>query len=137
MAADKKRDGLYTLRAKAEMFDDLVDDLARVEEQLEEARRELRAVRRAATREGIDPKWREIANGLAGALRPYRLFREQRIRDGRIVVETSVPGETLRKAAKALDAYGRQVAIESYRESGVPVPEDRGVPGTAQLPEAA
>jgi hypothetical protein len=137
MPASDKRDGLYTLRAKAEMFDDLVEDLARAEDRLEQAQRELRAVRRAATREGIDPAWREIANGLAGALRPYRLFREQRIRDGRIVVETSVPGETLRKAAKALDAYARQVAIESYRESGIAVPEDRGVPGTAQLPEAA
>jgi len=44
--------------------------------------------------------------------------------DGRIVVETAVPGSTLRAAREALYRLGRRVAIESYRSSGVPVRED-------------
>jgi hypothetical protein len=52
------------------------------------------------------------------------LFREQRVIDGWIVVETQVPGATLHKATAALKAYARQVAIESYREHGVPVLDD-------------
>lgn len=115
---------LGELRAKAALFDELVEQLARTEDELEAVRRELVAVRRAATRNGIDPAWREIANALAGALRPYSLFREQRVEDRRIVVHTRVPGSTLRAAREALDALARQVAIESYREHGVPVHED-------------
>ena len=108
---------LRGLRAKAALYDELVEQLAGLE-------RELEQVRRSAARDGIDPAWREIANALAGALRPYTLFREQRVIDGRIVVETAVPGPTLRAAREALDRLGRQVAIESYRSSGIPVPED-------------
>ncbi len=99
---------LRELRAKAQLYDELV-------EQLTVAEQELDRVRRSATRDGIDPAWREIANALAGALRPYSLFREQRVEDGRIVVETRVPGSTLRKAREALDRLARQVAVESYR----------------------
>jgi len=120
--ADRGR--LGELRAKAALFDELVEQLARTEDELEGVRRELVAARRTATRDGVDPAWREIANDLAGALRPYSLFREQRVEDGRIVVHTRVPGSTLRAAREALDALGRQVAVESYREHGVPVRED-------------
>ncbi len=81
-------------------------------------------VRRSAARDGIDPPWREIANALTGALRPYTLFREQRVIDGRIVVETAVPGSTLRAAREALYRLGRQVALESCRSPGIPVRED-------------
>jgi len=108
---------LRGLRAKAALYDELVEELADTERQLEQARR-------SATRGGVDPAWREIANALAGALRPYTLFREQRVIDGRIVVETAVPGSTLRAGREALDRLARQVAIESYRSSGIPVRED-------------
>jgi hypothetical protein len=108
---------LRGLRAKAALYDELVEQLAGSECELEQ-------VRRSAARDGIDPAWREVANALAGALRPYTLFREQRVVDGRIVVETAVPGSTLRAAREALDLLARQVAIESYRSSGIPVRED-------------
>ena len=109
---------LAGLRAKALLYDELVEQLAVTE-------RELARVRAEDGRGGIDPAWREIANDLATALRPYTLFREQRVRDGRIVVETAVPGSALRVAREALDRLGRQVAVESYRADGIPVPEDR------------
>ena len=70
---------LRGLRAKAALYDELVEQLAGLE-------RELEQVRRSAARDGIDPAWREIANALAGALRPYTLFREQRVVHGRVVV---------------------------------------------------
>jgi hypothetical protein len=108
---------LRGLRAKAALYDELVEELADAERRLEQ-------MRRSAARDGVDPAWREIANDLAGALRPYTLFREQRVIDGRIVVETAVPGSTLRAGREALDRLGRQVAIESYRSSGIPVRED-------------
>jgi hypothetical protein len=108
---------LRGLRAKAELYDELVEQLARTEAELDR-------LRRSHCRDGIDPAWREIANALAGALRPYTLFRDQRIRDGRIVVETAVPGSTLTAAREALDRLARQVAVESYRADGVPVAED-------------
>jgi hypothetical protein len=115
---------LRGLRAKAALFDELVEELARTETQIDELRGELRAARRAAARDGVDPAWREIANDLAGALRPYSLFREQAVEDGRIVVNTRVPGSTLRAAREALDRLARQVAVESHREHGIPIPED-------------
>lgn len=115
---------LGELRAKAALFDELVEQLAATEDELERLRRELIAARRAATRDGIDPSWRSIANDLAGALRPYSMFREQRVEGGRIVVETRVPGSTLRAAREALERLGRQVAVESYREHGIPVRGD-------------
>jgi hypothetical protein len=108
---------LRALRAKAALYDELVERLAVAEAELEQ-------IRRGHCRDGIDPSWREIANALAGALRPYTLFREQRVEDGRIVVETRVPGSTLRAAREALDRLGRQMAVESYRAHGVPVRED-------------
>lgn len=108
---------LRWLRAKAGLYDELIEQLAETE-------RELEQLRRSAVRDGIDPAWRDIANALAGALRPYTLFREQRVIGGRIVVETAVPAATLRAAREALDRLGRQVAIESYRLSGIPVRED-------------
>ena len=108
---------LRGLRAKAALYDELVAQLADTE-------RELEQVRRSTARDGIDPEWREIATALAGALRPYTLFQDQRVIDGRIVVETAVPGSTLRAAREALYRLGRQVALESYRASGIPVRED-------------
>jgi len=78
---------LRGLRAKAALYDELVEQLADIEDQLEQ-------VRCSTARDGIDPAWREIANALAGALRPYALVREQRVIDGRVVVETAVPGST-------------------------------------------
>lgn len=113
----KVNNELRGLRAKAQLYDELVEQLAATE-------RELDRLRRSATRNGIDPAWRDIANALAEALRPYSLFREQRVEDGRIVVETRVPGPALRKAGEALERLGRQVAIESYRAHGIPVSED-------------
>lgn len=126
MANTKARNGdpLVEHRAKATLFDELVEQLARTEDELERLRVERVATRRAAARDGIDPAWREIANALAGALRPYSMFREQTVEDGRIVVHTRVPGSTLRAAREALELLGRQVAIESYREHGIPVRED-------------
>lgn len=115
--ATKVNGELQGLRAKAHLYDELVDHL-------EQQEREVERLRRQHTRDGIDPVWREIANDLAGALRPYALFREQRVELGRIVVETRVPGATLQQASAALERLGRQVAIESYRASGIPVPED-------------
>ena len=106
--AGKINTELRELRAKAALYDELVEQLTVAEQELDRARR-------SATRDGVDPAWREIANALAGALRPYSLFSEQRVQDGRIVVETRVPGSTLRKASEALDRLARQVAVESYR----------------------
>lgn len=128
---------LAGLRAKESLYDELVERLATCEEQLAATRRELRETRRAAARDGIDPEWRAIANAVTGALRPYSLFREQRIVDGRIVVETRVPGATLHKATAALNAYARQVAIESYREHGIPVLEDERRRADTEEREAA
>jgi hypothetical protein len=108
---------LAGLRAKAQLYDELVDQLAVTEHELAQLRRD-------RARDEEDREWREIANDLAGALRPYTLFREQRVKDGRIVVETSVPGPTLKGAREALDRLARQVAIESYRDDGIPVRED-------------
>lgn len=108
---------LRALRAKAALYDELVERLADAEAELEQ-------VRRSHCRDGIDPAWRQIANALAGALRPYTLFREQRVEAGRIVVETRVPVSTLRAGREALDRLARQVAIESYRAHDVPVRED-------------
>lgn len=115
---------LGELRAKAGLFDELVEQLAATEDELERVRRELVQTRRAAARDGVDPAWRTVANDLAAALRPYSMFREQRVEAGRIVVETRVPGSTLRAAREALERLGRQMAIESYREHGIPVRED-------------
>ena len=109
---------LVGLRAKAQLYDELVEQLTVAERQIEQ-------MRRSRCRDGVDPAWRQIANELATALRPYTLFREQRVRDGRIVVETAVPGSTLRVAREALDRLGRQVAVESYRADGIPVREDQ------------
>lgn len=108
---------LRGLRAKAACYDELVEQLTSTEA-------DVVRLRRSHCRDGIDPAWREIANGLAGALRPYTLFRDQRISDGRIVVETAVPGSTLTAAREALDALARQVALESYRAEGIVTSED-------------
>jgi len=109
---------LAGLRAKAGLYDELVEQLA-------EAEAEIERVRRSGGRtDGVDPVWRQIANALAEALRPYTLFREQRVIDGRIVVETAVPGSTLRTGREALDRLGRQVAVESYRAQGIAVAQD-------------
>lgn len=122
---------LRGLRAKAALFDELVEQLARAEDEAERLRvenerlgDELQVVREQAPTDGVDAAWREIANELAGALRPYSMFREQTVEDDRIVVHTRVPGSTLHAAHRALDRLARQVAIESYREHGFAVAED-------------
>lgn len=99
---------LARLRAKEQLYDELVDRLAATEQELTEL----------ASGAGVDGAWREIANALATALRPYTLFREQRVIDGRIVVETSVPGSTLTLAREALDRLGRQVASSPIAPTG-------------------
>lgn len=114
-----ERSELRRLRAQAKLYDELVDALARAEDELEQ----LRASRLAPA--GIDPVWREIAGELAGALRPYSCFREQTLRGGRIVVETAVPTSTLAQASTALGHLAEQVARESYRAGGMPVDRDR------------
>lgn len=108
---------LARLRAKEQLYDELVEQLAAVECKLAE-------LASGGARAGVDPAWRAIANDLAAALRPYTMFREQRLEDGRIIVETRVPGSTLRHAQEALERLGRQVAVESYRADGIPVRED-------------
>ena len=108
---------LAGLRAKAALCDELVEQLAATELQLAE----LRASRTAPA---DDRAWQEIANDLAGGLRPYTLFKEQRLGNGRTVVESRVPGSTLRQAREAIERLGRQVAVESYRADGIPVRED-------------
>lgn len=109
---------LAGLRAKAALYDELVEQLAEAETRLEQV------LRSGGRSDGIDPRWRQIANTLSEALRPYALFREQRVKDGQIVVESAVPGSTLREAREALDQLARQVAVESYRSSRISVRED-------------
>ena len=116
---------LAGLRAKAALYDELVEQLAEAETRLEQV------LRSGGRRDGIDPEWRQIANALAEAVRPYTLFREQQIKEGRIVVEPTVPGPTLRKAREALDRLGRQVAVESYRSAGIPVSRWPATPTSA------
>lgn len=103
------------LRAKAALYDELVEEFARAEDELDRVRAAARAPRSAAV--GIDPAWREIANDLAEALRPYGCFGSQSVEEGRIVVHTRVPGATLSKARRALDRLGDQVALESHRKA--------------------
>ena len=102
------------LRAKAALYDHLVEELARAEDELGRVRAAARAPSAAV---GIDPAWREIANELVEALRPYGCFGSQSVEDGRIVVHTRVPGATLSKARRALDRLGDQVALESHRKA--------------------
>lgn len=111
-----KPTNIRQLRAKAELFDELVEQLTALEDELDRLRPDAVGA--------LDPVWREIANELAQALRPYTLFREQTVEDGRIVVHTRVPGSTLRAGRDALDRLGWQVAVESYRRVGIPVAED-------------
>jgi hypothetical protein len=109
---------LTALQARAARHDELAAELAATQQRFD------RVLRSGGRVDGIDPVWRVIANALAEGLRPYTLFREQRVVDGRIVVDSSVPGSTLRAGREALDLLGRQVAVESYRRDGVPVPGD-------------
>ncbi len=122
---------LRGLRAKAALFDELVEQLAKVEDEAERLRAEnghlrgeLQVAREQAPLDGVDAAWREIANELAGALRPYSMFREQTVEDDRIVVHTRVPGSTLHAASRPLHRLARQVAVESYREHGFSVAEN-------------
>jgi hypothetical protein len=103
------------LRAKAALSDELVERLAQAEDAAQRLARELHDARRSATRAGIDPAWRDIANDLAHALRPYSMFGEQALHDGRLVVHTRVPAATLAAACAALDRLARLVAEESHR----------------------
>lgn len=91
---------LRGLRSKAAFFDELVEQLATFENEAERLRSEMDEAREPARQEGIDPAWREIANDLAGALRPYSMFREQAVEDSRIVVHTRVSGSTLHAASR-------------------------------------
>ena len=98
---------LRGLRAKAALYDELVETLAQAEE-------ELARLREQPQPHGIDPAWRQIASELAAALRPYSMFGEQRINNGRIVVESAVPASTLGAATAALDRLARQLVRESH-----------------------
>ena len=93
--------------------DKAIDALANADSERARLRNEHRGT------DGLDPAWREIANELASALRPYTLFGDMVVRDGRIVVETRVPGATLTAARAALDRLAAQVARESYRQVGL------------------
>ncbi len=105
---------LGELRAKAALFDELVEQLAQTEEELERVRHELVMTRRAATRDGIDPAWREIANDLAGALRPYTMLSLRGDADGCVC-----PGNRAEDAADERAAR-KPLADESRaRSSGV------------------
>lgn len=66
----------------------------------------------------LDPRWREVATALAVALRPYTLFREQRVEDDRVLVDVTVPVATLRQAQQALDDLAGLVAEESHARTG-------------------
>lgn len=61
-------------------------------------------------------EWQAVATELAVALRPYTLFREARIVDGRMVVDCAVPGTTLGLARRALDAYADRLFRDSHDE---------------------
>jgi hypothetical protein len=65
---------------------------------------------------------RTIANELAGALRPYTLFREQRVEDAngknpRVVVDITVPGRTLTVADRALSRFASVVFADQHRRN--------------------
>lgn len=82
----------------------------------------------AGVPQGIDPVWRQIAQELASALRPYSLFREQRLHDGRVVVETAVPASTLAAANIALEHLATQIANESRRAASTENKDTRRQP---------
>jgi hypothetical protein len=103
-------------RAKADLYDELVEHLASVEDELEKLKE---GTPPEPAEPGIDPAWQRIASDLAGALRPYTMFREQTVENGRIVVHVRVPGSTLRRAREALERLGEQVARESRRRDGL------------------
>ena len=111
---------LGELRAKAALFDELVEQLAATEDELDGLRRELIAARRAATRDGIDPAWRSIANDLAGALRPYSMFREQRVEGGRIRGDAGAGLDAARRTrgAQASGAAGGRRVLPRARRPG-------------------
>jgi hypothetical protein len=65
---------------------------------------------------------RTIANELATALRPYTLFREQRVEDPngknpRVVVDITVPGRTLTVADRALSRFASLVFADQHRRN--------------------
>ena len=125
-----KTNRLGDLRAKAALYDELVERLTDAEDELDRLRRSRAPVAPArSVGDEVDPAWRLIANDLAGALRPYTLFKDQAGEDGRIVVHTRVPGSTLSQAREALDRLGRQVAVESCRRDGIPVAADQAQAG--------
>lgn len=120
-----KTSRLGELRAKAALYDELVERLTDAEDELDRLRNSRAPVAPGRpVDDRVDPAWREIANDLAGALRPYTLFKEQAVEDGRIVVRTRIPGSTLSRARQALDRLGRQAAVESCRRDGIPVAAD-------------
>lgn len=65
---------------------------------------------------------RTIANELATALRPYTMFREQRVEDPhgknpRVVVDITVPGRTLTVADRALTRFASIVFADQHRRN--------------------
>ncbi len=108
---------LRLLRAKEALYDELVEQLAQTERRLEQAESKLTA------RDGVSDEaarvWRAIASELAGALRPYSLFGEVTVEDGRCVIHTRVATATLRDAQQALERLAEEVARESYRSAGM------------------
>jgi hypothetical protein len=72
--------------------------------------------------EDVLGEMRTIANELAGALRPYTLFREQRVEDAngknpRVVVDLTVPGRTLTVADRALTRFASIVKADQHRRN--------------------
>lgn len=62
-------------------------------------------------------EWHEVANDLAAALRPYTMFREQMLKEGRLVVETAVPAVTLSNAHAALERFAEHVYMEQHKRT--------------------
>ena len=119
---------LRRLQAKEALYDELVEQLADTERELEATRAELAGQRRQLSTHRYEGVWRAITNDLAGALRPYTLFGQMTVEDGRCVIHTRVPPPTLRRAQEALQRLAREVARESYREVEMtPSDEDEAV----------
>jgi len=64
---------------------------------------------------------RTLINLLVGALRPYTLFREQRVvdrdKDPRVVVDVTVPAKTLSNADRALTLYASFLRADQHRRT--------------------
>lgn len=126
--AAKVNSELRELRAKAQLYDELVEQLTVAEQDLDRARR-------SATRDGVDPAWREIANALAAALRPYSLLSPTPTAESRLcpaipvedgVVDGSSGGGSCSRSARA--------AVAARVQRG---PRGTGTPSCLQIARAS